>query len=81
MLPVMAMCGQRWGLHMTATIAIWVRKESRWGLSVLGVYGRAKAGAHRTPEAVRTGLALSLGRSSGLYCSGIAAMISTSLGW
>jgi len=35
----------------------------------------------RTPDAVRTGLALSLGSRMGLYSSGMAAMISTNLGW
>ena len=30
MLPVMLMCGQRWGLHMTATTAIWKVKKNRF---------------------------------------------------
>ena len=30
MLPVMAMWGQRWGLHMTATTAIWNTEKIFW---------------------------------------------------
>jgi hypothetical protein len=54
MLPVVAMCGQRCGLLITATTAM--------------------------PEAVRTGFALSCGRSEERNSSGTAAMISTSFG-
>ena len=55
MFPVKVMCGQRCGLHMTATTAM--------------------------PEAVRTGLALSLGRRALRWEGGTAAMMSTRRGW
>ena len=72
MFPVIAMCGHRCGLHITATTAIYQPIQCR-------NHGPLRKKS-LTPLAVLTGLAFSLGNNTFRHSSGIALMISTNLG-